>query len=140
MIKPKCQQKSEYSQLLLDPRWQKKRLEILARDNFMCQSCEDKENTLHVHHCYYNKEKKPWEYENSSLITLCHVCHREEGENFYFDKNALTDALSIYGFTSQEFNELACCVHDYFQTKGDCSEPLDRIIEILKDGVKNAKS
>ena len=31
-----------YSEKLKDPRWQKKRLEILERDNFRCQYCGDK--------------------------------------------------------------------------------------------------
>lgn len=34
--------KSDYSQKLLDPRWQRKRLEILQRDDFTCQVCSDK--------------------------------------------------------------------------------------------------
>lgn len=30
---------------------------------------------LHVHHTYYQINLKPWEYPNSSLQTLCWVCH-----------------------------------------------------------------
>jgi len=123
-----------YSDLLKDPRWQKKRLEILNRDDFMCCFCANCKETLHVHHCYYNKGKKPWEYEDSSLVTLCASCHAEESDYFYRDKNLLTDALSVYGFTSDVFHELACCVHDYRQTKGKYSAPLDRLVEILKKG------
>lgn len=39
-----------YSEKLLDPRWQKKRLEILARDNWTCQRCGAVNCELHVHH------------------------------------------------------------------------------------------
>ncbi len=67
--------KSEYAQLLKHPKWQKKRLEILERDNFQCQLCKDKETTLHVHHLKYIDENKPWEYKNKDLITLCEDCH-----------------------------------------------------------------
>ena len=39
---------SEYSQKLKDPRWQKKRLQILERDEWNCQICHDNESTLVV--------------------------------------------------------------------------------------------
>ena len=39
-----------YSQKLRDPKWQKKRLEVLQRDEFCCQLCNDKETELHIHH------------------------------------------------------------------------------------------
>jgi hypothetical protein len=64
-----------YSEQLKDPRWQKKRLEIMQRDNFQCQICGNKTKTLNVHHFQYGKNKKPWEYENDNLITLCEECH-----------------------------------------------------------------
>jgi hypothetical protein len=68
-----------YAEKLKDPRWQKKRLEILSRDEFSCQKCYDTENTLHVHHKRYNNEyKDPWEYPNELLVTLCESCHAEE--------------------------------------------------------------
>lgn len=62
-----------YSELLKDPRWQKKRLEILQRDNFTCLLCSDTESTLHIHHQKY--AKLPWEVENKFLYTLCCDCH-----------------------------------------------------------------
>lgn len=63
-----------YKEKLRDPRWQKKRLEILDRDNFTCQLCGDKHTTLHVHHNSYSEN--PWDVENSELITYCADCHR----------------------------------------------------------------
>jgi hypothetical protein len=62
-----------YAEKLKDPRWQKKRLEILDRDHFTCQCCTDKTKTLCVHHKSYTGE--PWEVENSELITYCIDCH-----------------------------------------------------------------
>jgi RNA polymerase subunit RPABC4/transcription elongation factor Spt4 len=35
----------------------------------------DKQIILHVHHTYYILDKLPWEYDNDSLLTLCHNCH-----------------------------------------------------------------
>lgn len=66
-----------YAEKLKDPRWQKKRLEILQRDDFTCQVCFDNTNTLHVHHLSYEKGIEPWEYPGCSLITLCASCHED---------------------------------------------------------------
>lgn len=72
---------SIYSDKLKDPRWQKKRLEILQRDNFTCRICHDERSQLNVHHIIYNKNKDPWDYDNNILITLCNDCHNYEHEN-----------------------------------------------------------
>lgn len=66
-----------YSEKLKDPRWQKKRLEILQRDEFSCQSCFDDKSTLHVHHRIY-VPGEPWEIQNEFLVTLCESCHQRE--------------------------------------------------------------
>lgn len=62
-----------YSEKLRDPRWQKKRLEILERDKFGCCLCYDIETELHIHHKEYSVE--PWEISNDKLQTLCKHCH-----------------------------------------------------------------
>ena len=67
--------KKNYSDLLKDPRWQKKRLQIMQRDNFQCQVCGDKKSTLNVHHVEYGKT--PWDVDDKGLITLCDKCHNE---------------------------------------------------------------
>jgi hypothetical protein len=64
-----------YSEKLKDPRWQKKRLEVLQRDDFTCQLCGDAETELHVHHHSYTKGRMPWEYELLNFITYCRHCH-----------------------------------------------------------------
>lgn len=68
----------EYREYFKDPRWQKKRLEILNRDEFMCQRCYGTETELHIHHRLYKQNKKPWEYDNDLLLTLCKDCHANE--------------------------------------------------------------
>ena len=35
---------------------------------------------LNVHHTYYVKGHKPWEYENDALVTLCEDCHKKRHE------------------------------------------------------------
>ena len=77
-----------YAEKLKDPRWQKKRLEILNRDEFTCRKCKSKENTLHIHHLFYYDrecEIEPWDYDNTVLITLCCDCHEliREEQKFY---------------------------------------------------------
>ena len=70
-----------YCEKLKDPRWQKKRLSVLQRENFTCQDCGTKEKTLHVHHFRYGKE--PWtdlENEDIYLKVLCEDCHKNETE------------------------------------------------------------
>ena len=67
-----------YAQKLKDPRWQKKRLEILERDRFTCIYCGDTKTTLHVHHTLYRKGADPWEYQHEFLMTLCEDCHNIE--------------------------------------------------------------
>lgn len=64
-----------YAQKLKDPRWQKRRLEILQRDHYTCRECKAQHKTLHVHHCSYAPQLEPWEYSDNDLITLCEDCH-----------------------------------------------------------------
>lgn len=64
-----------YKEQLLHPNWQRKRLEILQRDDFCCRLCCDTETTLHVHHKQYAKGRMAWEYPNDELVTLCAECH-----------------------------------------------------------------
>lgn len=79
-----------YSEKLRDPRWQKKRLEIFARDNWMCLFCESTEKNLQVHHVVY-KRLDPWAYPNYLYQTACVDCH--EIRQALTDKAA--DALRI---------------------------------------------
>jgi hypothetical protein len=69
--------KLTYSELLRKPSWQKKRLEIMSRDNWTCNLCGDTETCLNVHHKEYKKNTNPWDYEDSNFVTLCEPCHNE---------------------------------------------------------------
>lgn len=70
-----------YWQKLQDPRWQKRRLEILKRDDHTCQLCGATDTTLNVHHAHYIKGREPWEYEDDLLKTLCRGCHEKWHES-----------------------------------------------------------
>lgn len=82
----------EYLAKLRDPRWQKKRLEILQRDEWKCQDCGNKDRTLHVHHRVYERGAEPWDYADHLLVTLCEFCHEGEGA---FRRNNEEDLLQI---------------------------------------------
>lgn len=66
---------SKYYEALKDPRWQKKRLEIMQRDGFRCTKCADTFETLSVHHLYYISGRDPWAYPDFCYSTLCETCH-----------------------------------------------------------------
>jgi 5-methylcytosine-specific restriction endonuclease McrA len=63
----------EYRQLLRDPRWQRMRLKVMERDGFACKACLAEDKTLNVHHKFYRRGAKPWEYDESSLITSARI-------------------------------------------------------------------
>lgn len=64
-----------YTERLRDPRWQKKRLQILERDGWKCQECGATESTLEVDHLIYAPSGRPWEVDDQGLRTLCSDCH-----------------------------------------------------------------
>lgn len=67
--------RATYRQMFKDPRWQRKRLEVMSRDGFGCVQCGVKTVTLNVHHRYYESGRAPWEYPDDALQTLCENCH-----------------------------------------------------------------
>lgn len=75
------QQSNEYNQLLLRPEWRRKREVIITRDGNRCVNCGSA-NNLQVHHRQYHRligtgsYKKPWNYKDQYLITLCLDCHK----------------------------------------------------------------
>jgi hypothetical protein len=70
----------EYSEKLKDPRWQKRRLKIFERDNWVCQLCSRTDLELHVHHLYRTTED-PWDEPDLHLLTLCKLCHEQQLAN-----------------------------------------------------------
>lgn len=110
--------KSTYSELLRDPRWQKMRLEVLGRDGFSCQKCDDTTSTLHVHHTYYLRGNNPWEYPAESLLTLCDYCHQEESDFSYNSKVSMTTTMSRLGFLWNSFDELQSAFETVLAVEG----------------------
>lgn len=73
---------NNYTEQYNSPKWQKKRLEILELHNFKCDECDNKEEKqLHVHHRFYLKDRKVWEYDNDVFQVLCETHHTKVHEN-----------------------------------------------------------
>ena len=114
-----------YSEKLRDPRWQKKRLKILERDDWTCQNCLDTDRPLNVHHKYYIKGCDPWEYPPEALVTLCEGCHVIEKEGRAEQERQLLQALRLHFFT-EDIDNLA----QYFNQAKLFSIP-SLIVEVL---------
>lgn len=109
MLSPISKRKASetYLQKLKDPRWQKKRLQILERDEWKCRLCESEHTTLHVHHLAYRKGADPWDYTKESLVTLCESCHEWEHECRTEAENQLLSALRNNGVLFDDVASLA---------------------------------
>ena len=94
-----------YSDLIKSPKWQKRRLEILQRDNFTCQECGDTESQLHVHHIGY--ADNPLEVNPKLLKTLCVSCHDYETEWLNSLKPCLFQDLRNVGLNASALSSLA---------------------------------
>lgn len=73
--------KLTYYEKLKDPRWQKKRLEVMQANDFTCEICFDTTKTLNVHHKEYFKGLEPWEYEIEQLSCICETCHENQHDD-----------------------------------------------------------
>lgn len=77
----------DYGDLLLDIRWKAKSNQIKDRDGKKCLNCGETK-LLQVHHRQYHyvnalrDYKKPWDYPNDVLITLCKACHDQGHKQF----------------------------------------------------------
>lgn len=95
----------EYIQKLKDPRWQRKRLTIMDRDQWTCRRCDCTERTLQIHHLYYKPQTEPWDYPDEALITLCDLCH-EKAEFMKWVVRYGIRNLAVEGFTNFDLSEI----------------------------------
>lgn len=82
--------KLRYKNLLSYPEWKFLRERILARDHHKCVKC-GKTERLNVHHNYYVKDKKPWEYSDDVFVTLCVDCHCRIHDLSVYDHDPLVN-------------------------------------------------
>jgi 5-methylcytosine-specific restriction protein A len=66
--------------------WEKKRLEILERDNYECQVCKEGGGfapATTVHHLKHLEDRPDLALDNDNLVSVCAACHnREHPERF----------------------------------------------------------
>jgi hypothetical protein len=110
-----------YREMLRDPRWQKKRLEIMSRDGFRCRLCGDAETTLNVHHLRYARGAAPWEYPERSLVTVCEPCHESLHGMAYGE--SYVEALVAGGATQEVLARLAGMLDAAFLCAGSSPIP-----------------
>lgn len=104
---------STYREMLRDPRWQKKRLEIMQRDGFACRRCNDTTKTLNVHHLQYRDHgHPPWDYPDHLLITFCEKCHNaEEAFKKHFDET-IAVIFRQAGATNSDMHAICTLVNE----------------------------
>lgn len=144
-----------YSEKLKDPRWQKKRLEILQRDEFACVRCGNSKLTLHVHHKSYIPDQDPWDYEDDNYETLCFVCHdvehqtpeqKEQYKQWFkdymlqvleraFDSSRLESSFLPYGLFTDAVMELCALTLYYDGNEDGARRRLRAIIESLSEKI-----
>ena len=105
------ERRKTYNEKLKDPRWQRKRLEILQRDNWACTQCGVEDRTLHVHHLRYIRGREPWDYAPEFLVTLCADCHQVEYEFRKQAETALLDILRERRFFCGDVTQLAEAIY-----------------------------
>jgi hypothetical protein len=90
-----------YSEKLKDPRWQRRRLEVLEAAGWKCSQCESTDQTLHVHHNFYRSRTEPWNYPDHALRVVCEECHdlaEEQRAEFKQLSEALFEDAEGIGF------------------------------------------
>lgn len=112
-----------YYEKLKDPRWQRKRLEVMQRDDFACTRCGAKDETLNVHHWSYSKSGNPWDVGVDDLDTVCEYCHGKIEGMLLFCKLAIKSYknldFSLKKSDEDDLNEMAYFFRDLFNPKSN---------------------
>lgn len=82
-----------YSEMLNTSQWKLRRNQIIEASNFRCDDCgrcvkgcelcdhhDEFVDGLEVHHRYYRRGRKPWDYPDIAFLCLCRDCHQERTE------------------------------------------------------------
>jgi len=119
-----------YADQYKDPRWQKKRLEILDRDEFQCQHCGDSKSQLHVHHRVYEYGRDVWDYDNDLLVTYCNSCHQYAHQLSSDLKSVSSEIMEGWLLDSIEIN-----IHILNELKHRNPYELSKILKSIKEDV-----
>jgi hypothetical protein len=105
-----------YKEQLKSPKWQKKRLQIFDLRGFKCESCNNQDKQLHIHHRFYIKGRKAWEYDNDVFQVLCEICHelehkKECQKNVTIPEKWVKFINQFEKKHSEDFDNLRCLLH-----------------------------
>ena len=121
-----------YSDKLKDPRWQKKRLQILERDEWRCRYCYNDKEMLSVHHKVYTAGKEPWEYDDDLLVTLCNHCHEQEHECRPVAEQNLLRALKQMDY---QYHELQLLAQAIIRNGSGLNKPSTKLMIFLMENI-----
>jgi len=85
---------SNYETFIASTEWKAQRERVLARDNYTCRGCDDKEERLEAHHQVMNYgaiDKEP----DERILTLCKSCHDAITNNRRLKRYATKEAIVI---------------------------------------------
>lgn len=124
-----------YAEKLRDPRWQRKRLEILQRDDFTCRYCGSKDETLHVHHLQYQWGKDPWDYHSGHLLTLCATCHETESAMRKESEHKLLEFLRLIALAKAD--DVDDLVNTLFLRTLDTGHPYGVVVSAIEFALRD---
>lgn len=131
---------AKYSDKLKNPKWQKKRLEILNLHGFKCEKCGCEEKELHVYHRFYLKGREVWQYDNDVFQVLCCDCHEKEHEKE--EKTTIIEVIpekykelifNIESFGNVDFNNINCFINLI-----ESEESFNEIFRLLANAINSS--
>lgn len=101
-----------YEIYINSPRWKEKRVKVLERDNYLCQSCLEQEAT-EVHHTNYTNAGCEPLFE---LVSVCNACHLTlTSQSRYQNKQRYDDKVIFGSFADYLVSQLGI---DYDEIEG----------------------
>lgn len=67
--------RKRYKEDMSDPRWWAFRERVFQVKGSRCEDCHAVDR-LNVHHPYYNRGWRPWQYDPKEVRVLCESCHK----------------------------------------------------------------
>lgn len=93
----------------------------MERDGWACFICQNKEQTLNVHHKSYMDGREPWEYEDEDLVTLCESCHSQI-HSVWIDSPEAFNSTDLFWATEGMWRIIILALQDEsFRSLGDSS-------------------
>lgn len=124
---------ASYQELLNTPEWKKRRTYIISIDNNTCQFCGSSKGIKHVHHRYYMPNRRPWEYPDATLVTLCERCHIDEHMWKALYKECFPEVMHA-GYSYKDLYEFAYLLIEVAREVG-----FKVSVRIIRDTLNNLK-